>query len=80
METKNKDIPVWATEVTAEEGASGVTLNFESVVYNAEADFRQNTGKQGDVWYYFYEHDNKLFELTPMKDKPRVDGTTKEPI
>lgn len=80
VEKTNKDIPVWKTGSTSSDSTSSVTLSFEETVYNAESDFKKNNGVQGDLWYYFYEHNNKLAELTPMKGKVCADGTTKASI
>lgn len=56
------------------------TNTYESTVYDAEAYFKQNSGKQGDMWYYYYEESNKLKELVPLKGTQKFDGTTGEPM
>ncbi len=52
------------------------TNSYESMIYDAEAYFFENSGTQGDIWYYYYEENDKLNELTPMKGKTLADGTT----
>ena len=79
-EKAKKDISAWKVEASASTATGIENLQFEDTVYNAEADFKKNIGTQGDVWYYFFEHNNKLAQLTPMKGKTCVDGTTKAAI
>lgn len=62
---------------TGEGGNTAIDKNiYEDVVYDAEAYFFENMGTQGDIWYYYYEENDKLNELTPMKGKELKDGTT----
>ena len=62
---------------TGEGGSTAVDKNiYEKTIYDAEAYFLENKGTQGDIWYYYFEENDKLNELVPMKGKVLSDGTT----
>lgn len=84
IKTNKEEIKVLNQEDYPYKGASGKfikdTNEYEDTIYDAEAYFKQNSGKQGDMWFYYYEESNKLKELVPLKGTKKVDGTTGKAI
>jgi len=74
--TENEEISKWIAEGNSGGGIEKKTYNYTGEEYDAEKDFNENTGKQGPIWYYFYEENYMLKELIPLKGTVEKDGTT----